>query len=91
MQRAVRNLGRAGLAATAISAVDVALWDLKANCSDLPLAHAARPLPRRGPDLRQRRLHDLLRRPALRDQLAGWVERDGCQWVKMKIGTDPRR
>ena len=30
MQIAVRNLGREGLAATAISAVDTALWDLKA-------------------------------------------------------------
>ena len=31
MQRAVRNLGREGLAACAISAVDVAFWDLKAR------------------------------------------------------------
>jgi L-alanine-DL-glutamate epimerase-like enolase superfamily enzyme len=39
MARAVRNVGRPGVAATAISAVDIALWDLKArllssrNCS----------------------------------------------------------
>ena len=38
MQRAVRNLGREGLAATAISAVDAALYDLKARILDLPLA-----------------------------------------------------
>lgn len=24
-------------------------------------------------------------------QLDAWVERDGCRWVKMKIGTDPDR
>ena len=38
MQRAVRNLGREGLAATAISAVDAALWDLKAVLLGKPLA-----------------------------------------------------
>ena len=31
MTRAVRNIGRPGIAATAISAVDIALWDLKAR------------------------------------------------------------
>src|SRR6266498_4001274 len=31
MARAVRNIGRAGIAAMAISAVDIALWDLKAR------------------------------------------------------------
>ena len=35
---AVRNLGRSGVAAMAISAVDVALWDLKARALGLPLA-----------------------------------------------------
>jgi L-alanine-DL-glutamate epimerase-like enolase superfamily enzyme len=38
MQLGVRNMGRDGLAATAISAVDAALWDLKAKLLDLPLA-----------------------------------------------------
>src|SRR4051812_36124009 len=38
MLRAVRNHGRAGLVACAISAVDVALWDLKAKLLDIALA-----------------------------------------------------
>jgi L-alanine-DL-glutamate epimerase-like enolase superfamily enzyme len=38
MLRACRNLGRPGLAACAISAVDIALWDLKARHLDLPLS-----------------------------------------------------
>src|SRR5437763_4353871 len=37
MQQAVRNMGCEGLAATAISAVDAALWDLKAKLHDAPL------------------------------------------------------
>ncbi|MEU7487294.1 enolase C-terminal domain-like protein [Streptomyces sp. NPDC042319] len=37
MNRAVRNAGRPGLVAGAISAVDLALWDLKARLLDLPL------------------------------------------------------
>ena len=35
MTKAVRNTGRAGVAAMAISAVDVALWDLKARISSM--------------------------------------------------------
>ena len=37
MVRRVRNLGWRGLCATAISAVDVALWDLKARLFGRPL------------------------------------------------------
>ncbi|MEU3663719.1 enolase C-terminal domain-like protein [Streptomyces sp. NPDC032940] len=37
MSRALRNTGRPGIAAGALSAVDTALWDLKARLLDLPL------------------------------------------------------
>ena len=37
MAAAIRNLGRPGIASMAISAVDAALWDLKARLLDLPL------------------------------------------------------
>ncbi|MGK4585193.1 enolase C-terminal domain-like protein [Kitasatospora sp. HPMI-4] len=37
MCRAVRNAGRPGVVAGAVSAVDIALWDLKARLLDLPL------------------------------------------------------
>jgi L-alanine-DL-glutamate epimerase-like enolase superfamily enzyme len=38
MVRAIRNLGRPGLASYAISAVDTALWDLKATLLGLPVS-----------------------------------------------------
>jgi L-alanine-DL-glutamate epimerase-like enolase superfamily enzyme len=85
MIRAVRNIGRPGIAATAISAVDIALWDLKARLLGCPLARllggARGSVPIYGSggftsyDAGQ-----------TRDQLAGWVERDNIPRVKIKIG-----
>lgn len=94
MQQAVRNLGREGLAATAISAVDSALYDLKARALDVPLASLLgryrEEVPIYGSGGFTTYSDD-----ELKDQLAGWVDRDGCTCVKMKIGShpddDPRR
>ena len=94
MERAVRNLGREGLAATAISAVDAALYDLKARILGLPLAtllgtyRDAIPIYGSGG-------FTTYSDEELKSQLSGWVFRDGCAYVKMKVGThpgdDPRR
>ena len=59
MRRAIRNLGRPGIASMAISAVDVALWDLKARLLDLPLVSLLGRRSRIRADLRQWRLHVL--------------------------------
>ncbi len=90
MQAAVRNLGRAGMAATAISAVDAALWDLKAKLLGLPLASL---LGRCRDDVPIYGSGGFTSYDdgRLTEQLAGWVERDGCRSVKMKIGSDPAR
>ena len=90
MQRAVRNLGRSGLASCAISAVDVALWDLKARLLDLPLARLLGSVRESVPIYGSGGFTSYSDRQ-LREQLSGWVERDGCEAVKMKIGTHPEQ
>ncbi|MEH3147448.1 MAG: mandelate racemase [Methylobacterium frigidaeris] len=88
--RAVRNLGRGGLAATAISALDTALWDLKARLLGLPLARLLGRARDRAEVYGSGGFTSYDDR-RLRDQLSGWVERDGCRAVKMKIGAEPER
>jgi L-alanine-DL-glutamate epimerase-like enolase superfamily enzyme len=86
MQVQTRQLGHAGIAAMAISAVDIALWDLKAKLLGVCLADA---LPR---------FHESVAiygsggfcnysNDRLREQVAGWIDR-GFRSVKIKVGRD---
>jgi L-alanine-DL-glutamate epimerase-like enolase superfamily enzyme len=83
----VRNIGWSGVAAMAISAIDVALWDLKARLLDLPLVsllgacRASAPVYGSG-GFTSYSLGELC------TQLAGWVEY-GIPRVKMKVGRAP--
>ncbi len=87
MGHAVRNLGRPGIGSMAISAVDTALWDLKARLLDLPLVDLlgrvrdAVPIYGSG---------GFTSYPVsqLCDQVAGWADA-GITRVKMKVGRDP--
>jgi L-alanine-DL-glutamate epimerase-like enolase superfamily enzyme len=88
MVAAVRNLGRSGLCATAISAIDTALWDLKAKLLQLPLA-ALLGMARRSVPIYGSGGFTTYDDQRLAQQLAGWVERDGCRAVKMKISGRP--
>jgi L-alanine-DL-glutamate epimerase-like enolase superfamily enzyme len=86
MVRATRNLGRPGIVSCAISAVDTALWDLKAKLLDLPLASlfgaVRESIPVYGSGgFTSYSDHQLT------EQLSGWVEQ-GIKKVKMKIGRD---
>jgi L-alanine-DL-glutamate epimerase-like enolase superfamily enzyme len=87
MMHAVRNLGRQGIAATAMSAVDVALWDLKARLLGLPLVsllgRVREAVPIYGSGGFTSYSIDQLQR-----QLGGWVA-EGIPAVKMKVGRDP--
>jgi L-alanine-DL-glutamate epimerase-like enolase superfamily enzyme len=90
MQIAVRNLGREGLAATAISSVDVALWDLKATLLGVSLASLLGSYRRSVPIYGSGGFTSYDDRQLTR-QLAGWVHEQGCGCVKMKIGSQPER
>lgn len=87
MQHEVRNLGKPGIAAEAISAVDIALWDLRAWLLDEPLVitigavHETTPIYGSGG-------FTSYSNQALATQLTGWIQA-GIPRVKMKVGRDP--
>ncbi|HET7556736.1 MAG TPA: enolase C-terminal domain-like protein [Rhodanobacteraceae bacterium] len=89
MLTSIRNLGRGGISAMAVSAVDNALWDLKAKLLDLPLfkllgeVRDAAPVYGSGGFCSYSDAQ-------LRDQLGGWAD-DGIGMVKMKVGREPQR
>src|SRR5215471_9732081 len=85
MVRAVRNIGRPGVAATAISAVDIALWDLKARLLGCPLARVLGQA-REGVAVYGSGGFTSYDDGQTRDQMAGWVARDRIPRVKIKIG-----
>jgi L-alanine-DL-glutamate epimerase-like enolase superfamily enzyme len=85
----LRNAGRPGIAFCALSAVDLALWDLRARLLDVPLAALLPAAHDRVPVYGSGGFcsYSLDR---LGEQLSGWVEQ-GIPRVKMKLGRDPAR
>jgi L-alanine-DL-glutamate epimerase-like enolase superfamily enzyme len=85
---AVRNIGWRGVCASAISAVDVALWDLKARLLDLPLVQLFGSMSEAVPIYGSGGFTTYSDHQ-LAGQLGTWVREDGCSMVKMKIGGQP--
>ena len=87
MLREIRNLGEIGIAMMAVSAIDNALWDLRARLAGLPLVsllgqvRSAIPVYGSGG-------FTTYSDKQLSTQLGGWAEQ-GFASVKMKIGTHP--
>jgi L-alanine-DL-glutamate epimerase-like enolase superfamily enzyme len=89
MMHSIRNLGRAGICAMAIAAVDVALWDLKARLLELPLVSLLGAQRQSVPIYGSGGFTSYSDRQ-LAEQMEGWVG-DGIRMVKMKVGRDPER
>ena len=87
MVAAIRNLGRAGIASMAISAVDAALWDLKARLLKLPLATLLGTVREAAPIYGSGGFTSYSD-AEVADQFGRWAE-SGITRFKMKIGRHP--
>jgi L-alanine-DL-glutamate epimerase-like enolase superfamily enzyme len=87
MRAAVRNIGRAGIASTAISAVDIALWDLKAKLLEQPLVKLLGRVRPQVPVYGSGGFTSYSKE-SVEIQLDNWAEA-GIRMVKMKIGREP--
>ena len=92
MWRRVRNLGRPGICSMAISAVDCAVWDLKARLLGIPLVTLLGQV-RRGATVYGSGGFTCYTDNKLAEQLSGWVEQgivpDRIIATKYKTGADP--
>jgi L-alanine-DL-glutamate epimerase-like enolase superfamily enzyme len=89
MWRSIRNLGRPGICSMAISAIDCALWDLKARLLDVPLVTLLGQI-RAGATVYGSGGFTSYSDHKLAEQLSGWAEQ-GIRSVKMKIGREAHR
>jgi L-alanine-DL-glutamate epimerase-like enolase superfamily enzyme len=82
----LRNAGRPGIARCAVSAVDLALWDLRARLLDVPLVSLLPAVHDRVPVYGSGGFCSYSEE-RLREQLGGWAAA-GIPRVKMKLGRD---
>lgn len=89
MIRAIRNNGNTGIAMMAVSAVDNALWDLKAKLLELPLCLLL------GQARNKMKIYGSggftsYNKNKLQQQLSIWAE-EGFENIKIKIGREPSK
>ena len=89
MRRAVRNVGYPGVVSSAISAVDVALWDLKARVLGVALSTLLGRVRDRVPVYGSGGFTTYTA-DQMQQQLRGWLSQ-GIAAVKIKIGAQPER
>jgi len=89
MNSAVRNFGRHGIASSAIAAVEIALWDLKAKILTLPLAKLLGAVREKIPVYGSGGFTSYSEKQ-LRQQFENWAG-EGISMMKMKIGREPER
>lgn len=89
MQRATRNLGVTGQVAYAISAIDTALWDLKARLLGVSLAELMGTTKRAMPVYGSGGFTTYDEK-AITSQIAAWRD-NGITMVKIKIGARPEQ
>jgi L-alanine-DL-glutamate epimerase-like enolase superfamily enzyme len=87
MVRALRNHGRGGVCAMAISAVDNAAWDLKSKLLSQPLSRLLGQVRDSVPVYGSGGFTSYSQ-AELEEQLSGWAAR-GFGMVKMKVGREP--
>ena len=85
----LRNVGRPGIGFCALSAIDLALWDLKARLLGLPLVDLVGGARDEAPIYGSGGLTSYSLEQ-IREQLGGWVEQ-GIPRVKMKVSREPER
>jgi len=87
MDRRVRNWGRPGLVSTAISAIDISLWDLKSRLLQCPLINLLGKIRDEIPAYGSGGFTSYTE-SQLVDQLTNWASR-GLRFMKMKVGREP--
>jgi L-alanine-DL-glutamate epimerase-like enolase superfamily enzyme len=87
MVASIRNVGRPGVASMAISAVDTALWDLKAKVLGVSVARLLGTVRDAAPVYGSGGF-TTYSDDRLREQFTHWVHELGIPRVKMKIGQD---